>query len=1082
MPKISLPRAEAITWKSSGNKNIAIQLLSNEIEIEAQIIEHGQGYVAIGKEKQKVCLIWGTKKIPAGFSYVILVNKKPDEAKLLSGEIRFKKWIKHPRLRESSVSDVIESWTGNFNFLEEDTEKEILGLRNPQIGAIHSILGHLKVSDKTGTVILPTGTGKTETMLSVLVANKCKKVLVVVPSDALRDQIFSKFVTLGLLKQFNIVHKDALYPKVGMLKQQFSDIDELENFFDNCNAVITTMHIISNGSDDFQEKIASMCSHLFIDEAHHVKANSWDIFRKKFPENKVLQFTATPFRNDGKRLDGVTVFNFPLKKAQEQGYFKKINFLPIKKYSPIEADAAIAEAAIQQLRKDKESGFDHILMARCQSKTRAEEIFKLYEQHTDLHPVVIYSGVKDKKQIMERIKKKEHKIIVAVDMLGEGFDLPELKIAAFHDIRKSLPITLQFAGRFTRTKFDAKLGEASFIANIADLSVKAELEELYSQDSNWNLLLSSMSSEKVDEKINFEEFIAGFHGLDDSNIPFQNIRPALSTVVYKNNTSEWHPENFVNGIPNYKDCEYKFHDINHDKKILVVIKANRTNVEWGNLKEVYQLEWNVIIVFWETKNNLLFIHSSDKSSLYKELATSIIGEKAELINKINVFKAFHGIKRVTLQNVGLKEFLGKNIRFRMSVGSDVESALSLAEKKRGQKAFVFGVGYEEGEKISLGCSYKGRIWSYMKGDLIEFQEWCCKLSEKLSNNEIDPNQVLKETLIPELTVKRPKTYPVWVDWNENMYSFPENKYSIKIDNAIYDLSSCELRISTPSIDGGLFFELVTDTDVITLEKSLFQNGDIPDFKIVNHTTDKTVSIHFGTKSYSVADFFYSETPTIWFADGSSLTGNSFVQLRQVIPIFEKEKLIPWNWDGVDLSKESQGVSPKITDSIQYKVIEVLKTQDCDIIYDDDYSGEIADIVTIKEEEDKLKVNFYHLKYASGGNVSSQISNFYEVCGQAQKSIHWKHKNGEDFFSHLLRRETKKRNGVECSRIEKGTREDLERLKQIAKRKIPIEFEIFIVQPALSKTSASKEILTLLGVTENFLMELARIKLNVIISE
>jgi hypothetical protein len=28
-------------------------------------------------------------------------------------------------------------------------------------------------------------------------------------------------------------------------------------------------------------------------------------------------------------------------------------------------------------------------------------------------------------------------------MLGEGFDLPELKIAAFHDIRKTLAVTLQ---------------------------------------------------------------------------------------------------------------------------------------------------------------------------------------------------------------------------------------------------------------------------------------------------------------------------------------------------------------------------------------------------------------------------------------------------------------------------------------------------------------------------------------------------------------------------------------------------------------------------------------------------------------
>ena len=52
---------------------------------------------------------------------------------------------------------------------------------------------------------MPTGTGKTETMLSILIANQCNKLLVTVPSDALREQLYEKFVTLGVLHKFNIV-------------------------------------------------------------------------------------------------------------------------------------------------------------------------------------------------------------------------------------------------------------------------------------------------------------------------------------------------------------------------------------------------------------------------------------------------------------------------------------------------------------------------------------------------------------------------------------------------------------------------------------------------------------------------------------------------------------------------------------------------------------------------------------------------------------------------------------------------------------------------------------------------------------
>lgn len=48
--------------------------------------------------------------------------------------------------------------------------------------------------------------------------------------------------------------------------------------------------------------------------------------------------------------------------------------------------------------------------------------------------------------------------------------------------------------------------------------------------------------------------------------------------------------------------------------------------------------------------------------------------------------------------------------------------------------------------------------------------------------------------------------------------------------------------------------------------------------------------------------------------------------------------------------------------------------------------------------------------------------------------------------------------------------------------IPMEFEIFIVQPGTTKTKISDEILTLLAVTENYIMEMSNIKLNIIINK
>lgn len=87
------------------------------------------------------------------------------------------------------------------------------------------------------------------------------------------------------------------------------------------------------------------------------------------------------------------------------------------------------------------------------------------------------------------------------------------------------------------------------------------------------------------------------------------------------------------------------------------------------------------------------------------------------------------------------------------------------------------------------------------------------------------------------------------------------------------------------------------------------------------------------------------------------------------------------------------------------------------------------------------------------------------------------------LNHLLRREIKKSgNGDECSRIYKGTHEKLIELMKLAKRKLPVKYSVFIVQPGVSKDSASDEILSLLGVTESFLKERTGIELKVIVNK
>src|SRR5262249_26242318 len=156
--------------------------------------------------------------------------------------------------------------------------------------------------------------------------------------------------------------------------------------------IVTTSAVAGQAEEVVQERMAHHSSHLFIDEAHHAEAPTWSAFKKRFQGKRVLQFTATPFREDGKPLDGEIIFKYPVKKAQEEGYFKPIGFVPVVEFNRKRSDAAIAKKAIEQLRTDADKG--HILMARVDSVARAKDIFQIYEKYSEFKPVQLHTGIK----------------------------------------------------------------------------------------------------------------------------------------------------------------------------------------------------------------------------------------------------------------------------------------------------------------------------------------------------------------------------------------------------------------------------------------------------------------------------------------------------------------------------------------------------------------------------------------------------------------------------------------------------------------------------------------------------------------
>jgi superfamily II DNA/RNA helicase len=61
-------------------------------------------------------------------------------------------------------------------------------------------------------------------------------------------------------------------------------------------------------------------------------------------------------------------------------------------------------------------------------------------------------GQRRKAQVLGALSGGRCHLIVCVDMLGEGFDMPNLKIAAFHDNRRSLGPAIRRVGLLARTQ------------------------------------------------------------------------------------------------------------------------------------------------------------------------------------------------------------------------------------------------------------------------------------------------------------------------------------------------------------------------------------------------------------------------------------------------------------------------------------------------------------------------------------------------------------------------------------------------------------------------------------------------------
>lgn len=969
-------------------------------------------------------------------------------------------------------AQVRDSLKHSFRFTGD--ESGAVGLRAPQLGALHAILAR-RSTERTGpiTIVMPTGTGKTETMLAAF-AHSPRTTLVIVPSDALRTQVALKFASFGVLPEVGALEGEFLCPVVLVVKAGIDEVSEVDRVMECVNVVIATTSALNAFGDDARARLYEHCETLVIDEAHHVAAKTWRSIERTFAGREVLQFTATPYREDGQHLGGEIGYVYPLKLAQERGYFARIEYTSIVNLA--DPDGAVARASLERLRADLTLGFDHVLMARVGSVERGKEVLKRYEEiAADLKPIRLDTGLGASQRAVNHaaLADRSSRVVVCVNMLGEGFDLPALKIAAIHDPQKSLGVTLQFVGRFTRTSGSSNLGDASAFVPLQVAGIDERLRRLYGEDADWNEVISDLTEQVAGRERERTDFERAFGSLP-REVAMQAVHPKMSTVVYAAPLGAWHPE-AIYDLFEGRLLTTKL-GINNRDRVIWWVSREATPVRWGESASFNELVHHLYVVYVDVDNGFLYVNSTNNDSFHEAIAETVGGSGVELLKGERVYRVLARVNRRVPTNVGLLDSVSRNRRFSMHVGQDVLNAWR-GDGGTKMKTNIFAHGYVDGRPVSFGASRKGRVWSHEQArDINDWVRWAREIGPIITDESISLQSVMSGFLLPEPATSRPEAVALGIEWPYQVTATLSESRRIEYAGTPYSLMEVELVLTTNQNAGPLTFEVRSQTWAVEYE-FVFSLDAAPVIRPVGSADAEMVTQN---SRFSLAAFLTKVNPFVTF-EGELVLAEQGYLLRPDLErrLFEQSAIQAIDWSGINLRKESQGAR-RDSDSIQFRAIELLRQEsDWDIVIDDDGPGELADVVLMRRLDDEMHVLFVHCKYSSSDTPGARIDELYDVCGQAMKMN--RAKSIPDQLSKRLLRREQNRQLQGRSGLIVGDPRDLAGLVRDA-RLYKLRISVAIVQPGLSKARASEDMLALLGATDRFLLDTFGQSLRVIASD
>jgi len=579
-------------------------------------------------------------------------------------------------------------------------------------------------------------------------------------------------------------------------------------------------------------------------------------------------------------------------------------------------------------------------------------------------------------------------------MLGEGFDYPNLKIAAIHAPHKSLAVTLQFIGRFARTTLENNaLGPAKFLAVPTEIEI--ESERLYQEEAVWQEIITNLSQTKISREVEVRESIYTFEAPlivspITEDISLYALHPYNHVKIY-NTTSQVDIHDPISFPPNLTTV---YHRVSPELNTSIFITIETQIPKWADMIEFRGAKYDLFVIYADPNSNLLFINSSRRSdNIYERIVEHYSPEGHKILPLSQVNKVLINLRNPAFFNIGMKNRVlnSSTESYRIITGSRAQDAIQRSDGQLFHRGHVFGKAEENEENITIGYSSASKVWSNKYDRIPELILWCAAIATKI-NSDVDVQTSSKLDLLPVgLVISEIPSAVVHASLSELSFRQPSILEFQDANQVIHQASLLDLQI-----------DVVRDSTTKDSVQLIISCGDLNlpiEFSLtakvyfMNTVQDSpTVHIFKGHDSINLIDYLNANPLDMYLADMSRLNGsNLFPMNPDFIEPFDPNNITPINWieRGVDITNECLATEEENgLISIHEFMAYFLEDQRPDVLIYDHRSGEIADHIAIFETENEIVIELYHSKKSGGKVPATRLNDVYEVTSQVVKSTYW----------------------------------------------------------------------------------------------